>query len=150
MSSSRLRLPFRLLEELRQHAADSFPEECCGILIGCGNGAGETRIIELTEVPNRWPGDRRGGYEIDPLRLLEAHKRSRRQGLDVVGYYHSHPLGEARPSELDRRRAWPGVSYLIAAVRSAGVAELRSWRLTASGDRFEEERLEVESSANES
>jgi proteasome lid subunit RPN8/RPN11 len=65
-------------------------------------------------------------------------KSARAQGLEVVGYYHSHPAGPPRPSAFDRERAWPELSYLI--VTPAG--EAHSWRLGGDGA-FVEERVEA-------
>jgi proteasome lid subunit RPN8/RPN11 len=74
--------------------------------------------------------------------VLAAHKEARGLGLDVVGYYHSHPDHPSRPSDFDRDHAWPGLSYLIVSVQKGTVADERSWRLADERDRFDEETIE--------
>lgn len=83
----------------------------------------------------------RSHYLIDPKTVLIAHEEARAAGLEIVGYYHSHPDGPAVPSRKDLEDAWPDTSYLIVAVGSGGV-EARSWRLDERGGAFVEERVE--------
>lgn len=132
-----LRLEERLVERVRAGALDAFPAECCGALIGRAEGR-RVSVERLAPLPNvaAEPWHR---YEADPRALLDLHLRSRREGADVVGYYHSHPSGDAVPSEADRRAAWPSLSYLICAIDERRRCRLRSWRL--DGDTFHEERL---------
>lgn len=134
-----LEIPAALLAELEDRARRAAPEECCGILMGRAAGAGEpARVVAAPTAENVWPGDRTRRYEIAPETLLAEHRRAREAGRDVVGYYHSHPGGEAAPSAFDRERAWPGVTYLIV---SPARREARAWRLAAEGGGFDE--LEV-------
>ena len=74
--------------------------------------------------------------------MLAAHKEARSLGLDVVGYYHSHPDHPARPSEFDREHAWPGMSYLIVSVEKRQVVEARSWRLADDREGYDEEIID--------
>lgn len=134
-------LPASELQTLEAHAAEAAPEECCGVLIGRFSASGGCRVVRSLAAENVWPGERSERYEIPPERLLEAMKSARAGGLEVVGYYHSHPRGEARPSRFDRERAWPGLSYLILAPRAG--TPVRSWRLVADGG-FEEQAVAVE------
>lgn len=139
---STLRIPPALLESIRRHGAESYPDECCGVLLGTATD-GEHRIVELIAARNeREAESRHNRYLIPPETVLEAHKRAREQELDVVGYYHSHPDHPAVPSEFDRDHAWPATSYLIVSVREGESLEARSWRLLDSRESFEEERLE--------
>jgi proteasome lid subunit RPN8/RPN11 len=77
-------------------------------------------------------------YAISPEQLLQISGSARERGLDVVGYYHSHPGHDAVPSRLDLESAWPEVSYLIVAVRGRRVTEVRCWRLREGGGAFRE------------
>lgn len=63
--------------------------------------------------------------------------------LEVVGYYHSHPVGPAVPGATDRTDAWPGVSYLIVSASGTSAGEVRSWRLRAGGS-FAEKEIRVQ------
>lgn len=99
-------------------------------------------VERVLSVPNRHPGDRRQRFSIEPETLLAAQKEARRLGLEIVGYYHSHPDQPARPSEHDREHAWPGLSYLIVSVNGSEVAETRSWRRADSSADLEEEGVD--------
>ncbi len=137
---SLLLLPVSERHAVERAALDSYPEECCGILVGAVVERG-ARVSEAIAVPNvsREAGRR---YRIDDRVLLAAHKEARSRGLEVVGYYHSHPDRPAVPSALDRERAHAGVSYLIVSVREGRVEGLASWRLREGGEGFREEPIE--------
>lgn len=90
---------------------------------------------------NVHPGDRRRRFLIDPERQLAVQREARAQGLEIVGFYHSHPGGSAQPSEEDVRMAHPGMLMLIVALRHGLVAEARAWRFSGGG--FSEVALEA-------
>lgn len=143
---SRLRITPDHLRAIERHGEETYPEECCGFLIGrTGAAAGETTVVErLLPVPNERQDSRHNRFVIHPETVLAAHKEARAAGADVVGYYHSHPDHPARPSDFDREHAWPGLSYLIVAVAGGRAGDARSWRLTDERDRFDEEIVEKE------
>jgi len=134
----RLEINAEQLATVAAHAVADLPRECCGVLIGRSEGK-RTIVEAVVAAPNaaRLP---LGRYEIDPQALVAAHRRAREGGLEVVGYYHSHPGGRAVPSRRDRRTAWPETSYLIVATGDGAITEQRSWRLSSSG-RFEEQPM---------
>jgi proteasome lid subunit RPN8/RPN11 len=141
---SRLVISAGHLHTAGRHAATSYPDECCGVLIG--RILGDSTVVErLLSVDNERNESRHNRYLINPETVLAAHKEARALGLDVVGYYHSHPDHPARPSEFDREHAWPGVSYLIVSVEKGSVADARSWRLADDREKFDEEEIEKES-----
>lgn len=124
------------------HAAKSYPEECCGVLIGRPLGDGRGTLVErVLPVDNERQDSRNNRYLIHPETVLAAEKEARRLELDVVGYYHSHPDHPARPSEFDREHAWPGLSYVIVSVVDGEAEDTRSWRLDDDRARFGEEEL---------
>ena len=139
---SRLFITPRHLQTIGRHASISYPDECCGVLIGrCHSGA--TFVERVLSVGNeREENSRHNRYLINPETVLAAHKEARALGLEVVGYYHSHPDHPARPSDFDREHAWPGVSYLIVSVEQRKVVDTRSWRLSDDRDSFEEEVID--------
>jgi proteasome lid subunit RPN8/RPN11 len=140
---SRLVLLPRHLLTIRRHAQLAYPEECCGVLMGRPlRGRAGVFVERVLSVPNARDDDRRRRFLIEPETVLAAQREARRAGLDIVGYYQSHPDHAARPSELDREHAWPGLSYLIVAVERGEVAETRSWRLAEDGAGFVEEALD--------
>jgi predicted GIY-YIG superfamily endonuclease/proteasome lid subunit RPN8/RPN11 len=88
-----------VLETLRRETEHHFPEEACGILLGHGasiEDAVPARNVHSTP---------RTHFEIDPQALIDAHRAARAGGPEVVGYYHSHPMGPAAPSAVDRAPA---------------------------------------------
>ena len=75
--------------------------------------------------------------------MFEAEKRAREQGMDVLGFYHSHPNAEARPSRFDLDHAWPFYSYLIVSVSQGRAGAMTCWRLTDDRSRFIPEEIEA-------
>jgi proteasome lid subunit RPN8/RPN11 len=133
----------RHLQAIGHHASVSYPEECCGVLIGHAGGETSPTLVErILSVGNERQDSRHNRYVISPETILSAQKEARALGLDIVGYYHSHPDHPARPSEFDREHAWPGLSYLIVAVERGRVVEARSWRLTDDRESFDEETID--------
>jgi proteasome lid subunit RPN8/RPN11 len=138
------------MEAIGRHAEHTYPEECCGFLLGRlpapataseGNDGATTLVERVVPAANELPDSRHNRFGMTPETVLAAHKEARAAGLAVVGYYHSHPDHPAEPSEIDREHAWPGLSYLIVAVRGGQVDRARSWRLRDDRERFEEEHL---------
>lgn len=88
-----------VMATLREEAAQAHPLECCGLLLGQGN-----HITDAMPAANVHSRPERH-FEIDPAALIAAHRAARAGGLDVLGYYHSHPVGIAAPSATDRELA---------------------------------------------
>jgi proteasome lid subunit RPN8/RPN11 len=138
---NRLVISARHLQTLGRHASMSYPEECCGVLIG--RSSDDTTVVErVLSVGNERQESRHNRFLISPETVLAAHKEARALGLDVVGYYHSHPDHPARPSEFDREHAWPGMSYLIVSVENRKVVDARSWRLADDREQYDEEIID--------
>jgi len=128
------------MDAIGRHAVRTYPEECCGFLLG-EERAGTTRVDRVVPAANEREDSRHNRFVMNPETVLAAHKEARAAGLSVVGYYHSHPDHPAEPSEFDREHAWPGLSYLIVSVRRGQVDRARSWRLRDDRARFAEEHL---------
>ena len=153
-----LKLTSEHLEAIRQHAARDYPSECCGILFGKSDN-GSKEVIEVVPMSNarhdparaqevlplEQPGreSERNRFLIDPLEQLKVEKDARARGLDVLGYYHSHPDHPARPSDYDREHAWPWYSYVIVSVDRGKPNALASWVLAEDRSRFAEESIEI-------
>ena len=122
-----LRLADALAEEIRRHGEAAYPAECCGALIG--RVEGEAReVVRLEPAVNRRTDDpHRYLIAPDDLRRLEHEVRA--AGMEIVGYYHSHPDHPAAPSRFDAEHAWPWYSYLIVRVDRGRGAEMASWVL---------------------
>jgi proteasome lid subunit RPN8/RPN11 len=136
-----LRLRAIHTERVHAHLCRAYPEEGCGVLVGRDEGA--MRIVErVVEFENQRDDSRRNRYLITPEQLLVVERQAREEGLDVVGFFHSHPDHPALPSAFDLEHAWPYYSYLIVSVERGRVADARAWRLAADRSRFEPETLE--------
>jgi proteasome lid subunit RPN8/RPN11 len=110
------------LDAVRTHAAEARPRECCGLLVGVGDA-----VLRAVRAGNLAPDPDR--YLIDPADHVQAIREARAEGLDVVGFYHSHPHSAADPSPTDLAEAsYPGSLYLIAGVRD-GRDDVRMFRL---------------------
>jgi proteasome lid subunit RPN8/RPN11 len=117
-----------------------FPREACGVLIGHERSATVT-VTEVLGSANLHERNPESNYILDPKVMLAAELLAKRQHLDVVGVWHSHPDRPPRPSEKDRSRAWPGWSYVIISTTRSGFISASSWRLVA--DRFKEQKIEL-------
>jgi len=129
------------LRELLRHAQECLPEECCGVLIGSECEFGRVRAHRVVAAANVTTRDRERHFEVDPLTILAADREARAKGLELVGYYHSHPSGSAAPSASDLRQAWPNTSYVILGMDGSDLNEIKSWRLVSDDTEFAEETL---------
>jgi proteasome lid subunit RPN8/RPN11 len=137
-----LRVSEGLLTEIRRQGEDAYPAECCGALVGRVQESGSKEVVRLAPAVNRRTDDpHRYLIAPDDLRRLEAGLRV--EGLDIVGYYHSHPDHPAVPSGYDTEHAWPWYSYLIVRVERGRGREAASWTLDDEQPRMRPESLEV-------
>ena len=94
------------------HARAAAPDECCGILVG--HAALDAIVVERVVRARNVDPEPRSGYVVAPADLLAAIASAERGGLDVVGFYHSHPAGPPHLSERDRALAsWEGAAYVL-------------------------------------
>jgi proteasome lid subunit RPN8/RPN11 len=139
--SSSIALAEALITQMTQHALLAYPEECCGFLVGT---IGSPKMIErIVPTANAVRTQRAARFEIDPLAWLAVDQAAADEGMEVVGFYHSHPDCAARPSRIDVERAWPVYSYAIVDVRRHRTRGVRSWVLDANAERFIEEPIQV-------
>lgn len=124
------------LEDIRRHAADAYPDECCGALIASGN-----RIIEAYRLPNTTGAGARRRFLISPSDYRVSERRATELQGTLAGFYHSHPDHPARPSAHDLERGWPNLTYLIIAVRAGVPGEITSWRLRDDRSGFDQGEL---------
>ncbi len=136
---SRLRLDDAPIVEINAQARAEYPHEACGLLIG-READGRTLVERIVSCRNLAVDRLADRYVLDPDDFRAADEAARKEGLDIVGIWHTHPDHPARPSETDLEAAWPEYCYLIVSVTSAGVAEHRAWRL--EDERFIEQEIE--------
>jgi proteasome lid subunit RPN8/RPN11 len=127
-----------VLQSIRDHAAETYPHECCGALIG---RAREHHVSEVLALPNTTEEGPRRRFLIRPDDYRRAERRASDRSLDLLGFYHSHPDHPARPSETDLARAWPNFHYVIVSVREGRPEDVRSWWLVDDRSMFTEEML---------
>jgi len=127
-------------EQIRAHGERDYPYECCGLLLGQFGLHGHKICAATYEISNaREEAAKRNRFLIRPEELLRGERMAAAKGLEVIGFYHSHPDHPAVPSEYDREHAWPTYSYVVVAVTSGAAGALRSWELQADRSRFDEE-----------
>lgn len=140
-----LQLTHGLEREIHALGAAAYPYEGCGLLLGTQDGDHNV-VMTLFPVENRWEveDEKRERFLITPEAMFQAEMAAMRQGLDIVGIFHSHPDHPAVASPRDLAWAtWPGYSYLITEVRGGQAKVSRSWQLAEDRSGFVEERLIV-------
>ena len=117
-------------------AAEGYPQEACGILVGRSDG--EARVVErLIPTANRW-SERHDRYLVDPQSVRRALAGEDAGGPHVLGFYHSHPDGPPVPTGCDRMLAWRWYYYVIVEVAAGRSARARAWQLDPLGSQFTE------------
>jgi len=130
-----------VLDEIRRHGEETYPEECCGFLLGRPTDDGN-EIVSARPATNRNRDRRHDRFVIGPEDYVAADRAARENGLDIVGMFHSHPDHPARPSSTDLAQAtFPGYTYVIVAVQSGRATDLTAWSLAPDRSRFEAERV---------
>ena len=125
-------LPPELETVIRTEGKNAYPNECCGVLMGVIDGEGVKAAKRAEPIHNaRDDGEQYHRFLITPEDMLRAERTARMSGLDVVGFYHSHPDHPAVPSDYDKDHALPFYSYVIVSVRQGAAEETASWELTA-------------------
>jgi len=143
---TRVKIPTRILSDMQTHASSTYPEECCGLMLGTfENGTTEKIVVKSRRMDSVFVKEERfHRYTIDPREFLLAESDAERQGLEVVGIYHSHPNAPAKPSEFDTRHAWPTMSYVVMSIRDSQIEDTKSWILKDDRTGFVSEELSVE------
>ncbi|MGH9468493.1 MAG: Mov34/MPN/PAD-1 family protein [Terriglobales bacterium] len=141
-----LTIPREQLDAVLRHGEQTYPHECCGLLLGSLEDGGRRRIQAIHPMRNANTASPRNRFDFDPHEHLEAQRAARARGLDIVGFYHSHPDHPARPSQYDLdHAAWPGYSYLIVSIaggKRAAVDGANSFELAEDRSQFLSESIE--------
>lgn len=137
----KITIPRIVYDEIVSHAKDSYPNECCGVLIG--NTLGSRKIFSserATNINEERASDR---YILDPKELNIIDRQARAASLDIIGFYHSHPDHTDRPSEFDRKEGQPGYSYMIVSVLEGTDVAVRCWTFNKENEPFMEEIISL-------
>ncbi len=130
------------LDAVRRHGETDYPHECCGLLIGRLDAQGNKSVVDTIPISNAREEEARGNrFLITPDELLAGERLARQVGMDVVGFYHSHPDHSAAASQFDLEHAWPTYSYIIVSVLQGKADELLSWELTENRSVFYNEQI---------
>ena len=122
------------LEQIRAHAEETYPHECCGVLVGNARVKGWT-VAYAVRADNVSKDSQRNRYAIAPLELVRILRDARRRDLEIAGFYHSHPDHPAMWSQTDLSEAhWIGCSYLITEVPEGRAARTNSYLLSGAGE----------------
>ena len=141
-----LKIPADVYESIRQHGERTYPHECCGVLLGRADDEGNT-VGAAVEAGNTRTDSAHNRYHIAPQELIRIQRQGRERGLDIVGFYHSHPDHPAQWSKTDFEEAhWIGCSYVITSVAQGKAEVTNSFLLTGSVEddkRFEDQTVVV-------
>jgi proteasome lid subunit RPN8/RPN11 len=151
---SSLRLPRSVYDAIRAHGEETYPHECCGALLGrvgtadpAGNETGGWVVEAAVRAGNTRTDSAHNRYQIAPIELVKIEREARGRGLDIAGFYHSHPDHPAQWSPTDFEEAhWLGCCYVITAVAKGKAAVTNSFLLAGLREeqkRFEQQTIEV-------
>jgi proteasome lid subunit RPN8/RPN11 len=131
---------------LRHHGEETYPHECCGVLLGSMDGDVRT-VTSVVRCGNTRLDSPHNRYHIDPKELIRIQRQGRERGEDIVGFYHSHPDHPPRWSQTDLAEAhWIGCSYVITSVEKGKAAVTNSFELSGEDEnekRFLDEKIQV-------
>ena len=141
-----LKINPRDYSEIRKHGEETYPHECCGVLLGQMDG--DVRIVtSAARCGNTRTDSPQNRYHIDPKELVRIQREARGREEDVVGFYHSHPDHPAQWSKTDLEEAhWIGCSYVITRVAAGKADVTNSFELTGTDEAdkaFQNEKVEV-------
>lgn len=112
-------------------ARAAYPGECCGILLGKIGENGKIEVLETREAHNQIQGAQKSAhFRVDPLFLYQVEREIEGSGIEVIGFYHSHPDCAAVPSDEDYENMVPGLIYVILSITKDGVKDIRSYEKT--------------------
>lgn len=142
-AAAKLWISQELTDRIGKHGAETYPHECCGALQGTDSSDGARQVRELFPLVNRRDDSPRNRFSVTAEDVRDAEKAAQAAGLEVVGWYHSHPDHPAQPSQYDRDHAWPWYSYIIVSVQNGSPQDITSWRLNDDRAAFTEEEISV-------
>jgi proteasome lid subunit RPN8/RPN11 len=151
-----LHLSRAVYEQIRAHGEQTYPNECCGALLGRAilgqSGPGGWNVEAAVPAGNTRTDSAHNRYQIAPLELIKIERDASRQGLNIAGFYHSHPDHPAEWSATDLAEAhWLGCSYVITSVVRGRATITNSFMLagrTEEEKQFEPETIEVDGPAD--
>ncbi len=130
-----LKLDREKFEAIRRHGEETYPHECCGVLLGERQNGNLRVVNSVVRASNTRTDSPRNRYRIDPKELIPMLRAGRECGQEIIGFYHSHPDHPAQCSATDLAEAhWIGCSYVITNVEQGKAVETNSFELTGRGE----------------
>lgn len=130
-----LKVPRTIYDSFRRHGEETYPHECCGVLLGRQEDDGTRVVTSVARAGNTRTDSAHNRYNIDPKELVRVQREGRQRGEDIVGFYHSHPDHPAQWSQTDHTEAhWIGCSYVITSVEKGKAERTNSFELAGSGE----------------
>ncbi len=126
------------MEAIEAHGAEGYPNEICGLMLG-----NDHVVTDVRRARNIIVERSRDRYEIDPLDQIRIQREADASGLDVIGYYHSHPDHPAQASRFDTERAWAGYVYVIVSIEKGKPVDANAFVAATDGGPFHSEPLEI-------
>jgi proteasome lid subunit RPN8/RPN11 len=126
--------------EMVAHARATYPNECCGAMLGRVNGDAK-EVLAAMKLENSSAGSQAARYELRPADLLAADKEARRLGMDMIGIYHSHPDCDAYFSKTDLENSCPWYSFIVLSIQKGEFHHANSWLPNAEQTKAEKEEL---------
>ncbi len=123
-----------------RHAESTYPNECCGAMLGRNSGAGKT-VSAAVPLENAFSGEQAERYELRPEDLLAADKAARQRGLDLIGIFHSHPDCDAYFSETDLKNSCPWFSFVVLSIQGGKFDHANSFLPDLDQTRADKEEL---------
>jgi proteasome lid subunit RPN8/RPN11 len=154
-----LRMSREIADKIRKLGAETYPHECCGALLGRdtpdsggtasvgGASLPSREVLALFPLVNRRDDSPHNRFSVTADDVRAADKAARERGLELIGWYHSHPDHPARPSQYDREHAWPWYSYIIVSVANGKPQEMTSWRLNDDRSDYAGEEVAIHGQA---
>lgn len=125
-----LRIPSTLIGDIKAHGERTFPNECCGIVFGTVSEDGVKTATLLQAIDNQFESDEQyHRFLITDEQMLKAELFARKNKLEIVGIYHSHPDCASIASEYDRSHAVPFYSFLITSIMAGKAVDIHNWIL---------------------
>jgi proteasome lid subunit RPN8/RPN11 len=122
-------------DSIRRHGEETYPHECCGVLLGQHHDDGSRTVTSTARAGNTRTDSAHNRYNIDPKDIIRIQRQARERGEDIVGFYHSHPDHPAMWSTTDHAEAhWIQHSYVITSVEKGKAVLTNSFELSGSGE----------------
>ncbi|MDZ7344486.1 MAG: M67 family metallopeptidase [candidate division KSB1 bacterium] len=128
------------IDTIKRQGEAAFPHECCGFLLGRVED-NRRLVVQTRAAQNQRTDSPQNRYLISPQDYLQADRQARKGGVEIIGFYHSHPDHPARPSKSDLENAWPAYIYVIVSVNQGHAIEVTAWTIAEDRSRFLQDEI---------